>query len=283
MSTGQVTVQPPGRRSLCWPGAALGLAVLTSLGLGSSPTLAQSGDFPLSDNPNAVPTYNIPAATCSTIQQAVSQQVDLILACSIDGRSAEPGPGDTPCDLLDGDVNAGLSVGQCLNSFPTPLLVAERTADVLEADTTVNATGGGLNLALGSRDQISVTAAAGGGSVLGLIDVQSGDCTSGGCDATCGGVEVFQSPTVCSAVSARLAQSVLSTPPPLSHAILLDVQETASSDFLKVAVCPNYRWSCRAPGTTVAGTSYVGQVPFSVVYTPLTARFSRITLCSTCK
>lgn len=283
MSIGQVTVLTNGRRRFGWPAAALGMAVLGSLWASAPAALAQSGDFPLTDNPGAVPTYNVPAATCNTIRSEVAQPIDLILACSIDGRSADPGPDDTPCDLLDGNINAGISVGQCQDSFPTPLLVSGGTGDVLEANTTVNATAAGLNLALGDRDQISVTSSGeGGGSVLGYVDVEPGTCL-GDCPASCGGVEVVESVAACNAISGRLAISVVSDPPPLSHALLLDVEQTASSDFLKVAICPGYRWSCRAPGTTVAGTSYVGQVPFSVVYTPLTARFSRITLCSTCR
>ena len=162
MSIGQVTVLTSGRRRFGWPAAALGMAVLGSLWASSPAALAQSGDFPLTDNPGAVPTYNVPAATCNTIRSEVAQPIDLILACSIDGRSAEPGPDDTPCDLLDGNINAGISVGQCQDSFPTPLLVSGGTGDVLEANTTVNATAAGLNLALGDRDQISVTSSGAG-------------------------------------------------------------------------------------------------------------------------
>ena len=245
---------------------------------------AQSGDFPLTDNPEAVPTYNIPAATCATIQSAVNAEVDLILACSRAGRAESPGPGASPCDLIDGTVNAGLSVGQCLSSFPTPLLLADRTADVLEENTTINASAGGLNLAQGDQDSISVTSVASGvGRTLGVVNVQEGSCSGeGDCPASCDGVDVFASATACTAISQRLAASVVDTPPALSHALLLDVEQTGTADLLKVAVCPGYRWTCTAPGATAAGATYAGQVPFSIVYTPLTARFSRITLCSTC-
>jgi hypothetical protein len=287
MSIHETNPESAGRPAAGWLGALAGAAVAAAMAMGSAEAMAQSGDFPLTDNPTAVPTYNIPAATCDTIQEEVEAEIDLILACSIDGRAAEPGEGDSPCDLIDGSVNAGLSVGQCLSSFPTPLLVADRTADVLEENTTINATAGGLNLALGAGDRVSVTSAADGGSVLGPIDVAPGFCGEGDCQPICNGVNVYASETACDEISGRLAISVVETPPPLSHALLLDVERTATNDFLKVAICPGYKWTCDEeeppPVWTVPNTSYVGQVPYSVVYTPLTARFSRITLCSTCR
>ena len=54
----------------------------------------------------------------------------------------------------------------------------------------------------------------------------------GECHAICGGIKVVQSATVCSEVTAQLATSVLADPPELSHALFLDVQQTATSGLL---------------------------------------------------
>jgi hypothetical protein len=212
------------------------------------------------------------------VRSAIASQFDLVLACSIEGRSR--GSGNTPCDIISGGVNAGVPIGQCQDSFPVPLQVPAPTANVLEAGINIAASAAGLNLALGDRDRISVTSLAGSaGTILGLVDVQSGTCSGADCPASCGGISVVQSSEACSEVSAQLVSSVASDPPPLSHALFLDVQSTATSSFLKVAVCPGYRWSCAGPADSQSGTSYAGQVPFSVAYTPLCTRTARLTLC----
>ncbi|MGD9508455.1 MAG: hypothetical protein AB7I59_13800 [Geminicoccaceae bacterium] len=240
---------------------------------------AQSGDFPLNpDNPTEVPTYSIPEATCDTIRQAIDNNFDLVLACSIAGRSSDPD--NTPCDLIDGDLNAGTPIGQCLDSFPVPLTTPAPAAAQLEADVNIAASAAGLNLALGDRDRISVTSVAGSaGTLLGLVDVEPGACGGGECPASCGGIPVVQSATACNEVTAQLVTSVLEAPPQLSHALFLDVQATATDGFLKVAVCPNYHWTCADPSAPLSDTNYAGQVPFSVAYTPLCTRTARLTLC----
>jgi hypothetical protein len=262
--------------------AAMGLAILAAPAGGA---WAQSGDGPLDpDNPTEVPTYTIPGDTCEEVREAIGQDdvdgFDLVLACSIEGRSSDPD--NTPCDLIDGDLNAGVPFGQCGDSFPVPLTIPEPDSDALEADVTLAASAGGLNLALGDRDRISVTSVAGGlGTLLGLVDVQS--CPSGGpCPtgpASCGGIPVVRSATACNEVTAQLEASVLEDPPELSHALFLDVQETATGDSLNVAVCTGYSWSCADPSAPLEGTSYAGQVPFSVAFTPLCTRTARLTLC----
>ncbi|MGE3295495.1 MAG: hypothetical protein AB7O95_29405, partial [Geminicoccaceae bacterium] len=111
---------------------------------------AQSGDFPLNpDNPTEVPTYSIPEATCDTIRQAIDNNFDLVLACSIAGRSSDPD--NTPCDLIDGDLNAGTPIGQCLDSFPVPQTTPAPAAAQLEADVNIAASAAGLNRARGDR------------------------------------------------------------------------------------------------------------------------------------
>ncbi len=236
---------------------------------------ADSGDAPVGDNPNAVQTYTIPDDACNTVRdQVANQPIDLIVACS--KRPTNPGADYAACDLLNlqnTSINAGVPVGQCRQSFPVPLVVAGPSDTVLEANTDVLAVAAGSNLALGDRDQISVTAVAAGlGTVLGLVDVQpcGAGCPSPAGPPSCGGIPVTLSQVACDAITSSLAQAAISNPPDLSHALLFDVQETANSSFLNVLVCTGYQWSCRSPSAAPPATSIVGQVPFSIVYTPLT-------------
>lgn len=262
--------------------ATLGLAALVCAMAPDGQAQADSGDFPVATG--AASLYVVPQASCNTLQAALGSQAspfELILACSIGGRPASPGPNDSPCDLVSGSVNAGLTIGQCLtDSFPKAALPIPPTEPVLETGKGLKATASGLNLALsdanGARDQISMTSVgSGGGTLLGLIDVQAGSCGSGDCPASCGGIPVVASPTACEEVEARLADSVLTAPPHLSHALFMDVDQTATPGMTKVAVCSGYKWSCRAPGTTLTNVGYRGQLGFTVVNTPAYACFAR--------
>jgi len=173
---------------------------------GGQATLADSGDFAVT--PGAASLYVVPAASCTALQQALNPQpssfeFELILACSIGGRPANPGPNASPCDLVSGGVNAGLTIGQCLTgTFPKAALPIPPTEPVLETGKGLKALATGLDLALSNTnatpsvadfDQISMTSAGtGGGTLLGLIDVQAGNCstTPGGCPSSCGGIPV---------------------------------------------------------------------------------------------
>jgi len=251
---------------------------------GGQATLADSGDF--SVTPGAASLYVVPAASCTALQQALNPQpssfeFELILACSIGGRPANPGPNASPCDLVGGGVNAGLTIGQCLTgTFPKAALPIPPTEPVLETGKGLKATASGLDLALsdalGGRDQISMTSAGtGGGTLLGLIDVQAGSCPAGGCPPSCGGIPVVASQTACDEVQARLSDSVLTAPPPLSHALFMDVDQTATPGMTKLAVCNGFQWKCRTPGTIPSNVTYKGQLGFTVVNTPAYACFAR--------
>ena len=273
------------RRTLPSPVAiALGVAILAGP---VAPAWALSGDGPLNpDNPTEVPTYTVPASTCGDIRAAIGQSradgFDIILACSIAGRSSDPD--DTPCDLIDGALNAGTPIGQCSDSFPVPLNVAGTTGDDLEKDVDLAASAGGQNLSLADRDRVSVTSVASGlGNLLGLVDVRvcgpEDDCSPG--PASCGGIPVVRSETACNELTAQLTSSVLAQPPPLSHGLFLDVEATATSDFLSVAVCPSHSWTCGDAAAGLSGTGYEGQVRYSIAYTPLCLRYARMTVCCT--
>ena len=263
------------------PATALPAAMLVWLAIAGGPAFAQSGDFPVS--PDATKIYTVPAADCDTIQAAASTEIELILACSIGNRPANPGPDATPCDLIGGDGNVGVTLGQCLTaSFPTPALAVSPGATSIEENTNVQATAAGLNLALsrtaGDFDQISVTSVGtGGGTVLGLVEVEAGACPGGGCPASCGGVAVRPDTnnTVCETIRQALAGSVTSVPPALSHALLLDIDQTGGPGLLNVAVCQGYRWSCATPGAPQSNVTYKGQIGFNVVNTPATTCLSR--------
>jgi hypothetical protein len=113
-----------------------------------------------------------------------------------------------------------------------------------------------------------------------LVDVSvcaGPECPAG--PATCGGIPVIRSQTVCDKLSAQLTTSVLQEPPPLSHGLFLDVEQTATSNFLSVAVCPGNTWSCGDAAVGLADASYVGQVGYGIAYTPLCLRYARVTLC----
>ena len=230
-----------------------------------------------------MPTYTIPAESCDTIRDALDPGVrrpfDLVVACSIAGRGVAGR--QTPCDLLGGGVNVGVPVGQCQDSFPIPLTTPDPDNNFLERNVNLAATAAGQNLALSDGDRVSVTSVSGGaGVVLGPIKVQSGTCRSGECQAICGGIKVVQSATACSEVTEQLANSVLADPPELSHALFLDVQQTATNSFLTAAVCPNYKWTCdSAAAPPVTGTDYLGQLGFSIAFTPVCFRTSRLTYC----
>ena len=276
--------------------ATLGLAALACTLAPGGPALADSGDFSVAAG--AASLYVVPQASCNTLQAALGSQqspFELILACSIGGRPATSGPNASPCDLVGGGVNAGLTIGQCLtDTFPKAALPIPPTEPVLEAGKGLKALATGLNLALSDTnaapgiadfDQISMTSVgAGGGTLLGLIDVQAGSCsTPGGCPTSCGGIPVVDGSmpntageTACGTVLASLASSTLPNPPPLSHALFLDVDQTATPGMTKVAVCSGYKWSCRAPGTKPAApVTYKGQLAFTVVNTPAYACFKR--------
>ena len=263
------------------PAIAALAAMLAWLATAGGPAFAQSGDFPVSLD--ATKIYTVPEADCDTIQTAAASEIELILACSIGNRPANPGPDATPCDLIGGDGNVGVTLGQCLTaSFPTPALAVSPDATSIEENTGVQATAAGLNLALsrtaGDFDQISVTSVGtGGGTVLGLVEVEAGACPGGGCPTSCGGVAVRPdtSGAVCETIRQALASSVTAAPPALSHALLLDIDQTGSAGLLNVAVCQGYRWSCATPGAPQTSVTYKGQIGFSVVNTPATTCLSR--------
>ena len=262
-------------RSWTWLGALAGLGLLACGG-----AHAQSGDFPATPgDPNEVPSYTIPEASCDTIRDAIDSPFDLVVACSLESRGAAGR--ETPCDLLAAGVNVGVPVGQCQDTFPLPLITPDPGQDFLERDVNLAAVAAGQNLALGDGDRISVTSVDGSaGEVLGLVNVSAGACGEGDCPLTCGGISVRQSATACTEVTAQLTQSVSSDPPELSHALFLDVQQTASPGFLSVAVCPGYKWTCSDPATpAVSGTDYFGQLAFGIDFTPVCFRTSRLTYC----
>jgi hypothetical protein len=281
MEARDITFRTKDPRRFGWFGAVLGLAALAGSGAGIGDALADSGDF--AAVVNGATDYLLPTTSCDTLREEVDVDAELILACSIGSRGGSPGTLDSPCDIVNNVTNAGLAVGQCLtDDYPTPFLPVDPDADVLEADTNIRATAAGSNLALGDRDQISVTSVGtGGGTVLGLVDVRrcasSGTCGPG--PASCDGIPVIASQPACTEVQDRLADSVLANPPDLSHALFFDLEQTGTDGVLKVAVCDNYTWSCRTPGTQVANTSYQGQVPFSIVDTPICIRMTRSTRC----
>ena len=249
--------------------------------------LAQSGDFPLTPgDASVVPTYSIPAATCNTIRNALqpgdTSPFDLVVACSIEGRGS-PGR-ESPCDLLGGGVNAGVPLGQCLDSFPVPLTQTAPDQGFLEREVALAASAGGLNLALSDGDRVSVTSVAGSvGRVQGIIKVSPGSCGTGECPSVCGGVDVVASATACNEVTAQLRAAVLEDPPALSHALFFDVEQTSASDFMSVAVCPSYKWTCLnpdpsqpSPAVPALDVDYLGQLSFSIAYTPVCFRTSRL-------
>ena len=263
-------------RRIRWIGAVMGLAATVSAGSGVA--IADSGDF--ATTINGATDYLIPAPSCNTLRTQVGIDAELILACSIGERPESLGPNESPCDIVSGGTNAGLAVGQCLSTaFPNAFLAVTPDTDVLETNTNIRATAAGSNLALGDRDQISVTSASGGGTVLGLVDIQAGSCPTEGCPSSCGAIPVVASQPACTELQARLGDSVTANPPDLSHALFFDLEQTGTDSLLKVAVCNGYSWSCRTPGTQLAGTSYRGQVPFSVVDTPICIRLTRSTRC----
>ena len=91
---------------------------------------------------------------------------------------------------------------------------------------------------------------------------------------------MVQSATACNEVTEQLANSVLADPPELSHALFLDVQQTATSGFLTAAVCPGYKWTCDGRGSAAGGQrDYLGQLGFSIAFTPVCFRTSRLTYC----
>lgn len=266
--------------------ATLGLAALVCAMAPGGQALADSGDFSVAAG--AASLYVVPQASCTELQQEALGTVqspfnfELILACSIGGRPASPDPDASPCDLVGGGVNAGLTIGQCLtDTFPKAALPIPPTEPVLETGKGLKALATGLNLALsdanGGRDQISMTSAGTtGGTLLGLIDVQAGSCASGGCDSSCFGIPVVASQAACNTVQASLASSTLPNPPALSHALFMDVDQTATPGMTRVAVCDGYKWSCRSPSTKPATpVTYKGQLGFTVVNTPAYACFAR--------
>jgi hypothetical protein len=280
MTVRHIATQLKGTRRFGWLGPALCLAAVACSGSGIGQALADSGDF--AAIVDGATDYLLPTQTCSNLKTPVGIDAELILACSIGGRPAVPGANDSPCDIVSGltNTNAGLAVGQCLTpAYPTPFVVVGPTTEVLESNTGIRATAAGSNLALGDRDQISVTSASGGGSVLGLIDVQAGQCDPGECPNSCGSIPVVQNQSACTQIRTSLGASVAAQPPALSHALFFDLEQTGTDGVLKVAVCDDYQWTCRTPGTQVASTSYRGQVPFSIVDTPVCVRFTRSTRC----
>src|SRR4051794_37963360 len=115
MSVSRMHDRPAPRPRSSWRSAMLCVAAVGCAGVAGGQALADSGDF--SVTPGAASLYVVPAASCAALQQALNPQpssfeFELILACSIGGRPANPGPNASPCDLVGGGVNAGLTIGQ---------------------------------------------------------------------------------------------------------------------------------------------------------------------------
>ena len=267
----------PGLRNLVMCALA-GLAV----GVWTGDVRAQSGDFPVTPEAGLVPSYLISEESCKAIRTAIGDEAtspfDLLLACSIEGRQS--GALKSPCDLIDqtnSSNNVGVPLGQCLDSFPFPLITPEPGQALLEGGVNLKSSARGQNLALSDGDRISVTAVtavqAAAGKVLGVIKVEPSPtgCSGGDCPAICGGIKVVQSgPSplgACDKITDLLKQSVLTDPPELSHALFLDVQKAATADFMSVAVCPKYKWTCSDPATppVATGVDYEGLLSFGIV------------------
>ena len=110
------------------------------------------------------------------------------------------------------------------------------------------------------------------GKVLGTVKVEPGQSACGDecAPAMCGGVKVVQSAEACDEVATQLRQSVVADtagdPLELSHVLFLDVQATATSGFMTVAICPNHKWTCTDPATpAVSHVDFEGLLSFSIV------------------
>jgi hypothetical protein len=125
------------------------------------------------------------------------------------------------------------------------------------------------------------------------VDVAQGSSVAGD---TCRGIQVIsgtdEAQEACDEVESAIAQSITGSPPDLSHVAFFDLFRngtTSGSITMKVAVCTGYKWTCRHseatepssgdPPAKLVSTSYRGQVPFTIVNTPLCLRFNRYTGC----
>lgn len=270
------------RRTICWRRLPMVVAAC-QLGLlaWSGTAWALSGEVAVLSG-----LYTASAESCNVVRAAAGTPLDIIVPCSATARAN----GARVCDIVTPQANIGLAIGQCADSFPTPLVPVAAGA-ALETGVQVAGTSMGANTAyvpgLASAtpdtDTVCNSFAGTAGGSYDCVKVTPGQCPPGGCAPSCGSVKVFSNN--CQEVRSQLATAVTNNPPALSHYWGIDVQQASHPGYLAVGVCAgetvgattyNFKWECASAAAPLTNVKAYDSLLIATAFTPVCLVTSRL-------